>query len=302
MATTLNITTNYVGEFAGELFVEAFKKMSAIDNGAVTIYEDVNAPLYLRKLAQEDTEQAYSCGFNPLGSITLSEVKLETEKKKVDWELCKEELRVKYGSKYTGISAHNKTLAAEFVDKLVAEKIKDQAKRLQTKIWQATDAVDGWDGFLAKFEADATVEKIDAAATIDKTTVVAEIEKVISAIPVDVENGVLSVSRDIAQAYNFSLIGQGIANGLGGNANTDLIFGNYRLVVDLGLPAKTMVFADTANLAFGTALVSDHNEVSVVDEDEIGLLTGKVRGKMVYSYGTAYVFGAEIVYYRPAVV
>ena len=32
----------------------------------------------------EDTEQAYSCGFNPLGSITLSEVKLETEKKKVD--------------------------------------------------------------------------------------------------------------------------------------------------------------------------------------------------------------------------
>ena len=142
MATTLNITTNYVGEFAGELFVEAFKKMSAIDNGAVTIYEDVNAPLYLRKLASEDAEQAYSCGFNPLGSITLSEVKLETEKKKVDWELCKEELRVKYGSKYTGISAQNKTLAAEFVDKLVAEKIKDQSKRLQTKIWQATDAGD----------------------------------------------------------------------------------------------------------------------------------------------------------------
>ena len=49
----------------------------------------------------------------------------------------------------------------------MAEKIKDQAKRLQTKIWQATDAVDGWDGFLARFEADATVVQIDAAATIN---------------------------------------------------------------------------------------------------------------------------------------
>ena len=66
MATTLTITTNYVGEFAGELFVEAFKKMSAIDNGAVTIYEDVNAPLYLRKLAQEDSIPAI------LGSTLLA--------------------------------------------------------------------------------------------------------------------------------------------------------------------------------------------------------------------------------------
>ena len=42
------------------------------------------------------------------------------------------------------------------------------------------------------------------------------------------------------------------------------------------------------------------SDILSVDEDEIGLLTGKVRGKMVYSYGTQYIFGAEIVYYRPA--
>ena len=297
MATQNNIATNYVGEFAGELFVEAFKTMSAIDNGAVTIYEDVNAHLYLRKLANEDEEQDYSCGFNPLGSITLSEVKLETVKKKVDWDLCKEELRVKYGSKYTGISAHNNTLSTDFLDKLVAVKIKAQSKRLQKKIWQATVAVDGFDGFLAKFDADPSVIKVEGTA-ITKENVAAEIEKVISAIPYEVENGVLSVSRDIAQAYSFSLIGQGIANGFGGNANSEMVFGNYRLVGDLGLPAGTMVYADPLNLAFGTSLTADHNEVKVIDEDEIGLLTNKVRGKMAYSYGVAYVYGPEIVVYK----
>ena len=297
MATTTDFVTNYNGEHAGELYTAAFKTISAIDNGAVTIYEDVNAPLYLRKLANEDVEQNYSCGHNPLGEIALSEVTLTTEKKKIDWDLCKEELRVKYGSKYTGISAHNKSLSPEFADALQAEKIKGVAKNLQNKIWQATDAVDGWDGFLAKFEADATVVKVDGA-TITKSNVVAEIEKAIAAIPYEVENGVLSVSRNIAQAYNFTLIAQGITNGLGGNANTDLVFGNYRLVVDLGLPANTMVFANPENLAFGTSTMSDFNEAVIVDEDQIGLLTGKVRGKMAYSYGTAYVYGAEIVYYR----
>jgi hypothetical protein len=39
----------------------------------------------------------------------------------------------------------------------------------------------------------------------------------------------------------------------------------------------------------------------MVDEDEIGLLTGKVRGKVVYNVGVGYYNPEEIVYLTLAV-
>ena len=42
---------------------------------------------------------------------------------------------------------------------------------------------------------------------------------------------------------------------------------------------------------------ADFNELKLVDEDEIGLLTGNVRGKIVYNGGCGYYNGTEIVWY-----
>ena len=106
------------------------------------------------------------------------------------------------------------------------------------------------------------------------------------------------VSPDVAQAYNFYLIDKGTLNGLGGNANTELVFGKHRLIEIGGLPENTIVIAETGNLGFVTGSLADHNTIQVVDEDSIGLLTGKVRGTMVYNVGVVYVYSPEIVYYR----
>jgi len=145
---------------------------------------------------------------------------------------------------------------------------------------------------------DASVIDVYLAATTENN-VEAEIKKALAAVPVALKNKSsvrVSVSSDIAQNYNFFLASKGIANGLGGNANTSLVFGNYTLVVDNGLPANTIVIAEPKNLAFGTGALADHNEIKVVDEDTIGLLTGKVRGTMVYNAGVQYAYGAEIVW------
>ena len=50
------------------------------------------------------------------------------------------------------------------------------------------------------------------------------------------------------------------------------------------------------SLVFATGLQADFNQVSLVDEDEIGLLTGNVRGKIVYNGGMGYYNSAEIVW------
>ena len=50
------------------------------------------------------------------------------------------------------------------------------------------------------------------------------------------------------------------------------------------------------NLIFATGLQGDHNNLAVTDEDEIGLLTGQVRGKLVYNGGMGYYNSEEIVW------
>jgi hypothetical protein len=198
-----------------------------------------------------------------------------------------------------GASAANDVFPKEILDGIIASKLANEASYTDDNIWQGVDATNGYDGFLTQFAADTNIITVDGEA-IDKTNVIAELEKAVAAIPTSIRRRTLNVmvSPDVAQAYNFYLIDKGTTNGLGGNANTELVFGKHRLVEVGGLPEATIVIAETGNLGFVTGALEDHNSIQVVDEDAIGLLTGKVRGTMVYNVGVIYVYAPEIVWYR----
>ena len=298
MATNVNVQSFYAGKDAGKLFLESFKEVDAIKNGAFTLYENVNYKLNLRKVQTTNGRYAYTCGFAPAGSVTLSEKQLAPEKFKDDFQICKEDFRAQWGEESMGASAHNNVMDKAVLDAIVADKLARNADAFSEEIWQGTGTSGQIEGLLTKFADDEDVIKV-AGTVITEQNVEAELKKALAAVPVQLRRKDLkiSVSADVAQAYSFHLISKGIANGLGGNANASLVFGNATLVEDAGLPASTIVIADPANLVFATATLADHNEIKVVDEDEIGLLTGNVRGTMVYNAGVDYIYGAEIVWY-----
>ena len=302
MATTTTITSSYAGKTAGGLFLKTFKEADALKNGILTILPNVNYKVVLRKLATTNGRRDYTCGHVPAGSVTLSEAILEPKKFKDDFDLCKEDFRATWGEESMGASAHNNTMNKEILDAIIANKLADNAEDFGAIIWNGDASNAGeFDGFLKLFLADATVIDVDLDA-VTESNVEAQIKLALAAVPVELRGKntlKVSVSANIAQAYNFFLASKGITNGLGGNANTSLVFGNYTLVVDNGLPTSTIVIADPKNLAFGTGALADHNSIEVVDEDSIGLLTGKVRGTMVYNAGVQYAYGAEIVWARP---
>jgi hypothetical protein len=63
-----------------------------------------------------------------------------------------------------------------------------------------------------------------------------------------------------------------------------------------GMPAGQMVAAQPDNLWFGTGLMSDYNQVKVLDmSDRDG--SDNVRFIMHFTAGVQYGIGAEIVYY-----
>jgi hypothetical protein len=301
MATTVSVTSNYAGKEAGAIIGQAFKEADTIAKGFVTVFPNVNYKLNLRKIELAGGKRDYTCGHVPAGAITLTEKVLEPKKFKDDFDVCKEDFRAQWSEETMGASAHNDTAPKDIMDAIIVEKLAQTAEELDDNIWNGNGANAGeFDGFLKLFLADSSVIDVDLAAATTEANVEAQLKQVLAAVPVALRRKSLrvGVSSDVAQAYNFYLISKGISNGLGGDANTLPRFGKYAIEEINGLPDSTYVVAEPKNLIFGTGLVADHNEVKLVDEDEIGLLTGKVRGTMVYNAGVNYYNGEEIVWAR----
>jgi hypothetical protein len=304
MPTSTTINSNYAGVAlngpdAGGFFLEAFKEADTLAKGIVSVYDNITYEAWLRKVETTNGRRDYTCGHTPTGSILLSERLLKPKKFKDDFDICKEDFRVQWGEASMGASSHNDVMDQNALNAIIVNKLADDREDFDRIMWQGDEDNAGeFDGFLTLWDADSTIIKVPGA-TIDEDNVEDEMKKALNAVPVALRNRILkvAVSPDVFQAYQFYLISKGIANGLGGNANTNAIFGRYTIESVAGLPDNTIVIAEQKNLVFGTGALADHNRIDVVDEDSIGLLTGKVRGTMVYNAGVQYAYGAEIVWY-----
>lgn len=306
MPTTTTVTSNYSGKEAGMIIGASFKEADTLSRKLISVAEGVNYKLNMRKIRYTDGTTAYSCGYTPAGAIVLSEKVLEPVKLKNDFDVCKEDFRSTWSTDLMGDSASNPSMAGDIQAAILAEVLSETAERTDGLIWTGDGTnTDEWDGFLTQFAADADVIKVGAGITAigaatTKSNVLAHFDVATAAIPVALRRKplVFAVSPDIADAYMKNLLESGVSNGLGGNANTGLVYGRYNVDVINGLPDNTIVIYEKKNLVFGTGLTADFNQIAIVDEDEIGLLTGKVRGKMVYSAGVSYYNPEDIVWLK----
>lgn len=305
MATTVTVTNpSYTGSVAGEIIGAAFKEGSTLSLGVLTIAENVNYQFNLRKIAYTDGTVDYSCGHVPAGAITLSEKVISPKKVKNDFDVCKEDFRATWSDPSMGGSASNPNAPADIMEAIQLELLSSQAEKVDDDIWNGLNATAGeiGDGFIVQFAADGSVIKanngitaIGAATT--EANVEANLKIALNAIPVELRKKDVQVlvSSNVFQAYTFYLISKGIS--WNGTADAKMAkFGRYDLVEIQGLPDDTIICAEKRNLIFATGLQADFNQVSLVDEDEIGLLTGQVRGKVVYNGGVGYYNSEEIVW------
>lgn len=311
MATNVTVNSNYAGKDAGMIFRETFKEADTLRLGLISVYENVNFKLNMRLLQTTTGTKDYSCiadgGFTTVadGSVTLSEKVLEPVKLMNPFQVCKEDFRTQWSEELMGSSAHNPNLPSDILEAIQLDQLEQIAIETDSKIWNGDSSNAGeWDGFIKLFDADSDVIKANNGITpigeaITEDNVLDELKKALAALPVKMRRKELQVlvSPDVFQAYKFYLITRGILD----NGNTDPKqekFGRYTLTENNALEDNTIVVYDKPNLAFGTGLLGDHNRIEIVDEDEIGLLTGQVRGKMVFNGGVQYAFGGEIVYYK----
>ena len=304
MATTTNVSSNYSGKVAGGIIGAAFKEGSTLSLGVLTVAENVNYKMNLRKIAYADGTVNYSCGHAPAGTITLSEKIIEPKKVKNDFTVCKEDFRQTWSEDSMGASASNVNAPADIMEAIQLEMLSSQAAKVDEDIWTGLNATDGetGDGFTVQFAADGAVIKANngitaLGAATTEANVEAHLKAALNAIPVALRKKEVQVlvSSNVFQAYTFYLISKGIAwNGTADDKTAK--FGRYNLVEIQGLPDDTIVCSEKKNLVFATGLNADFNTVAIEDEDEIGLLTGNVRGKIVYNAGVGYYNSNEIVW------
>jgi len=301
MATTLNIDTNFVGNVAGEYVGKMIKEANTVSQGLVTILPNVVSTTFLRKVETAEGFVDYVCGFDPTGSITLSEYPITPKKIKWESELCKEDFRQLWTAQEMGFSAHNDTLPATEQAAILDQMGKVIARKVDVDIWNGVVANDGdLGGLIPQLVADATV--IDVVGTaITSANVEAELGKFVDAVPDEVIGApdlVLGVSTNVLRALKKVQGSFARSNGTFTNPS-EFDFNGYTLTEIKALPANTMVGYAKSNVTFVTGLLADHNEIRVKDMDESDL-SGQIRMKVVLTGAIGYAYGAEIVLYKTA--
>jgi hypothetical protein len=311
MATTTSITSSYSGEFAGKYIAAALLSGSTIENGGIEVKPNVKYKSVIKKVATDaNIIKDAQCDFTPTGTVTLTERILQPEEFNVNLQFCKQDFRDDWEAVQMGYSAYD-NMPPKFSDFIIGHVAGLVAEKTEQNIWEGVNATAGeHDGLVTLALADSDVNDVTAVAGgVDASNVIDELGKIVDAIPSALygkEDMYIYVSQNIARAYVRALGGFG-SSGLGANGvnnqgtqwwnNGALTFDGVKLFVAQGMNDDTAMAAQKSNLYFGTGLLSDHNEVKLLDMSDLDG-SQNVRCIMRYTSGVQYGIGSDIVLYH----
>lgn len=282
MATTTSITTTYSGDFAGKYIAAALLSAPTLDKGGITIMPNVKYKQVIKRVATDGIIKNATCDFDPTSTITLTERILQPESFQVNLQLCKTDFRSDWDAIQMGYSAFD-VLPKSFADFLIAHAAEKVAAGMETSIWQGVNATAGeFAGIMTQLTTDAALPAAQevAGTTVTAANVITELGKIVDACPAALygkEDLTLYVSSNIYRAYVRAL-GGFAASGVGANGYDnkgtnqqlgDVYFDGVRVFMANGLAANTALLTQKSNLYFATGLLSDLNEVSVLDMSQL---------------------------------
>jgi hypothetical protein len=309
MATTTSITTTYAGEFAGQYISAALLSGKTLNESAIGIKPNVKFKEVIKKVDTSGLIANATCDFADTGTVTLTERILQPEEFQVNVELCKKDFRSDWEAIQMGVGAFDQ-LPPKFADFLIAHVAGKVAEKTEQNIWGGVNATAGeFDGFSVLMAADSDVNDAanDSATSFTSANIVSLLENTLDAVPSTVygrEDLTIYVPTIAYKAYIRSLGGFG-ASGLGAagydnkgsqwysNGNA-LSFDGVKIQHAPGMPADHIIAGEASNLYFGTGLLSDHNEVKVIDMADIDG-SQNVRVIMRFTAGVQYGIGSDLV-------
>jgi hypothetical protein len=308
------VTTTYAGEAASGYIAAALLSANTLDKKLVTIMPNVKYKSVIQKLDVSGIVQDASCDFTTSGSVAISEQVLTPKELQVNLLLCKQEFVDSWEALQLGFSAFDE-IPKNFNDFLISYVGGKVAEATEESIWEGVNSSNGqFGGFQTAFSASiaaggatavlaAKSGSIIISGSVTAANVLDKLNSVVNTIPDTVygkPDVLLYVATDVAKAYQQALAGGAIgANGWNNQMNVGekpFNFNGIEIVWCPGMTASKIVAAQKSNLFFGTGLLSDYNEVKVIDMANIDG-SQNYRIVMRYTGGTQFGIGQDIVYY-----
>ena len=302
LATAVTVNTNYAGEFAGKYCGAALLSGDTLGKSMITVKPNVKFKMTAKKVTVGNIVADATCSYSDTGTIQLDDRVLTPKELQVNVTICKDDLQKDWEAIAMGYSAHDH-LPPKFTDYIISQFAGEVGQETEKDIWHGDASAGHFGGFVPAFTADAAVIDVAGVAggAITATNVIGEITKVLTAVPLTILNKpdfALYVSPNVALAYSLALGNAGFQTDYWAGVKP-MNFGGYKMWTVPGLNKGFMVAAQKENLWFGTGLMSDFNQVKVLD---MAMLDGSqnVRFVMRYTAGVQYCIGAEVVLYTPA--
>lgn len=317
----LTAPATYAGEAASGYIAAALLSANTLDKKLVTIMPNVKFKSVIQKLALSNLIQDASCDFTPASSASIAERILQPDEFQVNLQLCKQEFVDSWNALQLGFSAFDE-IPRSFNDFLVSYVAGNVAQAVEQSIWAGDGSTNGqFDGFEKILSASVAVggatDVLPARSTggssalisgsVTVANVISKLQSVVETIPNAVygkQDLVIYVGTKIAKAYQLATAGQTSAATYGANGYQNqftigekpMNFNGIDIVLCPGMSDDKIVAAQKSNLFFGTGLLSDHNEVRVLD---MANLDGSQNYRVImrYTAGVQFGIGQDIVYY-----
>ena len=261
----------YAGEFKNAYIAAALLSGETLAKDLITIHPNVAYKEVIRNWQNSITIADATCDFTDSSSITLGEYVLTTTEKQVNLQLCKNTLRTTWESAQAGFSAFEK-LPATFEEFLIAQVAAYVAQEVEKGIWKTTLFYNGTadEGMVGYLLDNSAITRAQTGATT-AGNVVARLQDMLDYSPSALygkEGYQFYVGPSTMKAYQGALSA--------GNYNFQFYVGekpmNFQgIPVSMcpGLTDYDCVLGLKSDLHFGTGLLSDLNEVKVLDMSDL---------------------------------
>ena len=314
----------YAGEAASGYIAAALLSANTLDKKLVTIMPNVKYKSVIQKIAVANLVNAASCDFvTNTGSVTISEQVLTPAELQVNVQLCKQDFLNSWEALNLGFSAFDE-IPKSFNDYLVSYIGGKVAEATETNIWQGLASTGTFNGFQNLFSASVAAgggvlparqtggSSSIISGSVTSANIIAKFDSIVQTVPTTVygkQDLVLYVGTNVARAWQqatsgvSTTLGTSVTNiGANGYQNAFVIgekpfnYNGIDVVLCPGMSDDKIVAAQKSNLFFGTGLLSDYNQVKVIDMADIDG-SQNYRIIMRFTSGVQFGIGSDIVYY-----
>ena len=257
----------YAGLWSGKYVAAALLSGETLSKELITLHPNVAYKEVIRNWQNSVSIDSATCDYTDNSSVTLGEYVLTTVEKQVNMTLCKNNLRTTWEAAQAGFSAFEK-LPATFEEFLLAQVAAEVAQGVELGIWKTNTFYTG--GMVQYLIDNSAIVSAGSGAT-SGSNVVARLQSMLDASPSALygkEGYQFYVGPLTMKAYQSALSA--------GNYNFQFYVGekpmNFQgipVTMCPGLNDSDCVLGLKSDLHFGTGLLSDYNEVKVIDMSDI---------------------------------